>query len=446
MKKLQELRTERAGLIAEARQIVSTADEEKRALTAEEEKRYQKIMDDGGMADQLQERIDELSKLELVDRLKDDIERRHKLENAERFLERSEGLIAGMSVDGFPNIVKNRLSDEQRALAHYFRTGDTSRFDTSGSRMGVDVNLRSGGGVELQWDRDVEQRAVVDSTMNITTGGDGGDLVPTGFVQMIATRKNERMLSNLLGVRRVPGKGTTVDFPIENADPEPFASTSEQADDGSTNNYERDALQVDKVSFTLVKYTKKLELTEELLDDEDASLLEFIADSIGRSVADTHNNLLLTEVAANGTALKTFASASAIAAGEPESIIYNDTLGYYLNDASNIGWVMRPSTFGAISSITGDSRLYAETPAGSFSRVLLGYRAYYSNHATAIGASAKSVYFGDWNHVGFREAPAMRFLRDPFSKDGLVVLKYSFRTVYKVLQAGAIGYAQHPTA
>jgi HK97 family phage major capsid protein len=156
--------------------------------------------------------------------------------------------------------------------------------------------------------------------------------------------------------------------------------------------------------------------------------------------------MLLTEVGANGTALKVFAAAAAIAAGEPEDIVYQDTLGYYLDDGSNAAWVMRHSTFGTIAKLTGDPRMYAETPAGSFGYDLLGYPVARSNKAAAPAASAKSVYFGDWDQVGYREGPELRIIQDPYSVDGLVILKYSFRAVYGVLQAGAIGYGVHPTA
>jgi len=60
-------------------------------------------------------------------------------------------------------------------------------------------------------------------------------------------------------------------------------------------------------------------------------------------MATTHNGLLLTEVATNGTLLKTFASATAIAAGEPEDVVFNDTLGYYLDDNGSVGWFSNPS-------------------------------------------------------------------------------------------------------
>ena len=50
------------------------------------------------------------------------------------------------------------------------------------------------------------------------------------------------------------------------------------------------------------------------------------------------------------------------------------------------------------------------------------------------------------NYVGMREGAGMTFLRDPYTTDGIVYLKYGFRAVYKVLQAEAIQYATHPTA
>ena len=79
---------------------------------------------------------------------------------------------------------------------------------------------------------------MTDSTMNITTAGDGKNLVPTTPIGQIALRKNELMLADRIGCRRVPGVGTTVNFPYESADPDAFAATSEQSD-AHGNNYER---------------------------------------------------------------------------------------------------------------------------------------------------------------------------------------------------------------
>ena len=40
----------------------------------------------------------------------------------------------------------------------------------------------------------------------------------------------------------------------------------------------------------------------------------------------------------------------------------------------------------------------------------------------------------------------MTFIRDPYSFDGGIELKYQFRTVYGVLIAEAVGYGVHPSA
>lgn len=409
----RELRSLRKTKLDEAKAAIDAAEAEGRDFTSDEQARYDALIQE---ADQL-------------------------LKRAER-LETFGGLEATLATRQAPAVNRHPLGDSEiRAVAAYVRTGDR------GAVRELMAEPEAGEGspvVEIKLPRRSEMRAV-DSTMNITTAADGGSAVPTGFAGMIARRRNEIRLSDKLGVRLVPGKGTTVNFPYENADPVVLAATSEQSD-AHGNNYERDTPVLGNKAFTLAKKTKKVELTEELLDDEDVNLLDFLADWMGRNIAKTHNALLLTEVAANGTALKTFAAAAAIAAGEPEDIVFNDALGYYLDDGGSVAWVMRNPTFGDIASITGNPRLYAQTPGGAFEHELLGYPVHLSSQAAAIGASAKSVYFGNWFEVGMREDPALRILRDPYSVDGLVILKYSFRAVYGVLQAAAIGYGVHPSA
>ncbi len=410
----RELRARRAELLDKAAGMIKDAELTDRDFTAEEAGQYDGLIAE---ADSLEARALRLEQM-------------GGLQPAEQTVTRRQA----PAVLSIP-----RGDNETRALAHFFRTGraehlgDLRQQDEFG-QYGLTINLPR------------ERRAVVDSTMNITTAADGGYLVPTGFASRVAARMTEIRLADRLRLTRVTGRGTTVNFPFQNADPQVFAATSEQADDLSTNDYERDALVIGQKAFTLAKKTKKLQLTEELLDDEDVNILDFIGGSIGKSVGLTHNAMLITELAANGSTLKTFASATAIAAGEPEDIVFGSTIAYYLDDAGSVGWVMRPSTFGDIASITGNARLYAETPGGSFSREILGYPVFYSNAVAATAASAKDVYFGNWSYVGFREDPALRIIMDPYSEDGVLVLKYSFRAVYGVLIAGAVGFGVHPSS
>lgn len=388
----RELRAERAGILAEAKELVEKAEAEERDLNAEETAEY-----DG------------------------------KLEEAEDLLKRAERLekISGFAAEGAemvgarqaPAVNKTRLGDtEERAMAHYIRTGDASGL--------------------------AEMRASNDTTMNITTAADGGNAVPTGHYQGIIGRRDESMLAKVLGVRNIPGKGTTVNVPLDGEDDGEFVSTAE------SNAYDRDAPALGTVAMTLVKYTKKVDLTVEVLEDEDSKLLAFLEDFVGRGMAKTHNSLLLTEVAANGTALKTFASATVIAVDELEPIIYNDALDPYLDDAGSVAWVMRRSVHGEIALLDdANTRRYAPNLIGGEAG-LLGFPVKYSYKAGATAASAKSVFFGNWNFVAYREAPGMTVIRDPYSRAGYgeVILHYMFRCDYAVLQAEAIGYGVHPSA
>ena len=391
-KNVRELRAELGNILDQAKALVEASETEGRDFKPEEQTQYDSLI---SQAKEIEKRI---QRLESMPELPP---------------------VPGVGSRGAPNVVKIPLGDnEERAFAHFIRTGD-------------DSGIR-------------EVRASNDTTMNITTDADGGHAVPTGHYQGIIARRDESMLANALGVRNIPGKGTTVNVPVDDEDNGEFVSTAESVA------YDRDAPALNQVQMTLVKYTKKVDLTVELLEDEDSRLMTFLNDFVGRGMAKTHNNLLLTEVAANGAVLKTFASATVIAVDELEPIVYNDNLDPYLDDAGSVAWVMRRSVHGEIILLDdANTRRYANNQMGSEGGPqLLNHMVKYSSKAGATAASAKSVFFGNWNFVGFREAPGFSLIRDPYSRaaNGEVILHYMFRAVYKVLQAEAVGYGVHPSA
>jgi HK97 family phage major capsid protein len=417
---INEIRRRRTAVIVDMRKLHDSVTE--RAMTEDEEKRYNDMKAQVAAFDAQLARLEELDTLTASTRSNPGEQPRNQAPAHNR----------GPRGDSEANAWRAYLRDGDRSgLAHLLRPGEER-----GERPQVVLTVPS----QRETRMILEERAVVDSTMNITTAEDGKNLVPTTLVGQVALRKNERMLAERLGCQRVPGVGTTVNFPVEKADPEDFPTTSEQSD-AHGNNYERGAFQTDLKAFTLVKKTRKVELTEEMLEDNGVDLMAYIADKIAREIARTHNGMLAAEVESNGTSLKTLASATAIAGGELEAMLGNDTLGYYLEDATDIHWVMRSSTHWAIKALRGDARLYAGDENG-----LLGYDVLHSNKVDAIGANGKSVYVGDWNYMGYRESPEIRFIQDPYTVDGMVVLKYSFRGCYGILQAGAIGYGVHPAS
>lgn len=270
--------------------------------------------------------------------------------------------------------------------------------------------------------------------MNIGTAADGGNMVPTGFLNQIIARRDESSLLARLPLRAIPGVGTTVDVPLDGEADGEFVSTNEAA------TFDQDAPAIGKKSLTLVKYTKYTDVSYELLEDTPVALESFLADFVGRGLAKTYNNLILTEVASNGTNFKTFTGTGAIAFGEPEDIVGNDDLANYLAEDNAAAWVTRSSTHWDIKSIVGTDRQYAIN--GDNGMTLLGYPVIYSQKVAAMAASAKSIYFGNWRYVGYREAPGLTFLRNPYSaaNSGQVRLHWYVRFVAGVLQAEAIGY------
>ncbi len=308
------------------------------------------------------------------------------------------------------NLRTRRGDSEERAIAHYVRTGDA-------------------GAVR-------ELRASNDTDMNIGTPADGGYTVPTGHYQGIIAKRNEGMLAGALGVRRVPGVGTTVNVPYDAGTANVFVSSAEAAA------FDRDAPVLGQHALTLQKYTKKIQLSDEILQDEDSRLVEFLNDYVGRALALTHNNLLVTEVLANGTSV-TLGAAAAVQATDVPLVIRNLEGGY----ADGAQFLMKRATHYAFLALTGNNWQFVNTPNGNVN-ALWGYPVQNSDWVPGVAAAAKSLIFGNFNFVGMREAPGLTFLRDPFSAagSGQVNLYYYFRAVYKVLLPAAVLYGKHPAS
>lgn len=327
-----------------------------------------------------------------------------------------------------PAVLKYERGDSYaNALKAFVRDGDAS-------------GLRS----NMVGQNELEVRASNATDMNIGTAADGGDTVPTGFYNQIIAKRSEMALYTKLGVRQIPGVGTTVDVPYDNEADGEFVSTSE----GSA--FDQDAPALAKASMTLVKYSKKITLSYELLQDTGVQLESFLSDWVARGMAKTMNQLLITEVGTTGTLYKTTASNSAIAVGELEATAMNATNADYLDDSGSVAWVMNPTTWATIQTLTGSPKVYGAMPGGSAGfpgRELLGYPVYYSAKVDTIATVKKIAFFGNWNYVGVREAPGFTLLRDPYSAAGTgqVQLWLYFRCVFKQLQAGAVGYLKAKT-
>jgi HK97 family phage major capsid protein len=186
----RELRAQREELINQAKAKLDAAEAQDRSFTDEERTEYKALLE---KADQLRQRAEEIESMSGL-----------------------EATLGARRAPAFNRI--GRGDSEVRAMAHYLRTGDVGGMRdlaVPAEQEEVAQGLAQAMVVKLPSVR--ELRAAVDSTMNITTAADGASAVPTGFAGQIAMRMTEIRLAEKLGVRKVPGKGTTVNFPSMSA-------------------------------------------------------------------------------------------------------------------------------------------------------------------------------------------------------------------------------------
>lgn len=362
-------------------------------------------MSSGEISDEVRAQFDGL--MAEIEKMDADIERAEKLQAVEARTAAQKSAVSAPMVN-----LQTRLGDsEERAFAHYLRTGD-------------------GSGMQ-------ELRAYNNTDMNITTQADGGYAVPTGLYNQIIARRDELSLVPKLGLRAIPGKGLTVNVAIDGEADVLFASVSEAG------NVLQDAPALGQKAFTLVKYGKYITLSWELLRDEDANLIAFVNDWVARGVAATENSLLITEALANGTAGLTLDAAAAIGAAEiPE--LEGKLMPEYQDGAA---WIMHPTTYAYLRGLFGTSQ-FTFNPGWTGTEPGFGYPVHRSSYATALAASAKSLIFGNFNFMGFRRGTSLQVLNDPYTGAGTGQTKmwFWFDAVFGVLQAEAIQYATHPSA
>lgn len=273
--------------------------------------------------------------------------------------------------------------------------------------------------------------------MNIGTPADGGYVVPVGHYQRIIAKRDEMALDNRLGLLPIPGKGTTVNVPLDAGTANVFVATNEAAA------FDLDAPVIGQKAMTLVKYTKKLQLSIELIEDEDSQLMPFLEDYVGRAAGLTANSALMTKVLAGGTVVP-LTGVVAAAAHIPKMV-------YALPDeyADGAQWVMRRATEGSYRELQGNNWQFTPTPPFNTSQTALwGFPINHSQFAAAIAASAKTMVLGNFSYVGKRQVNQMTFLRDPYgaANTGQINLYYYMRFVYEVLQAGPILVGQLASA
>jgi HK97 family phage major capsid protein len=374
-----------------------------------------------------------------------DLERAIDLENQIRLIDA--GPNSGVREYGFDPLHLQERSGGNRGPGFNNGRGTGERYTRTADRE-ESIFLRHVRTGDLGAQRELQEiRASNDTDMNIGTAADGGDAVPLGHWQGIAAKMRPLSLHTKLAMKEIPGVGTTVEVTADNeADDGAFVATNEAAA------FDRDAPALTKRLLTLVKYTKKIELSVELIQDEDSKLLDYLESYVGSGMAATINSLVVTEVLASGTAALTFDAAAAVGAGEVPELLYK-VAAEYMNGQP--AWLMNRTTEAYIRGLFSTSQFAFGSQAGAatgngtsaFGSTLWGLPVASDSHMPSIGASAKSLVFGDWSQMGYRLPGGLAYLRDPYTLGhlGQVRLLYFFRAAFKLLQPAGIVYGTHPT-
>lgn len=384
---IDELTNRKTALVEQSEKLMQTAQAEQRGLTDDETQQLESA----------------LAEIEALDR---QIELAERVEEQRRRLRAPRPRRGSMADLGARDTAE---ADELRAYLTYMRTGD------------------QGAAREL--------RADVTMTSGTSASPYGGYAIPTPLYARIIAKREETALYKQLGVQMIPGRGTTVNVPVEAGASSVWAATSEGSAVDTT------APELGRKPMTLAKYTKPVALTDELLIDEDARLLEFIADNVARSLAKTHNQQLVTVVTGSGAGTDvTLGAAAAASAGDIEAIQFGIEGEY----AANARLVMRRATHGKY--VTAAAAAWSRSPGSD--AWPFGVPVHYTGYMSAIGAGNISMVIADWTCVGLREDPDMFVLRDPYSKaaNGILVLRHYARFVYAVLDPTGVVRGKHPAS
>lgn len=284
------------------------------------------------------------------------------------------------------------------------------------------------------------------------TNTEGGYLVPDDEYGSIIAKRDEESIISRLGLMRVTTNRDKYNFPTEDASLAKFTLVAEEGPISAAEEEPTFA----QVAVPIYKFTKLIKVSEELLEDENSNLEAFLTNAIGRAVADTENYYALigggTTVPqgafVGGTAGLALDSATAIGATEIPELM--GKLGSpYHNGAV---WVMNPATWFYLKGLASDQVFTFTSGVARLSGTvdgptLEGYPVILNSNVAAIGATNKSLLFGNFNYMGFVTNRGLRIrrLNELYAGTGQVGILATYRFGCAVLQAEAFQYAIHPT-
>ena len=362
---IKALQERRANVWEQAKELLDTAEGEKRDLTAEEEAKYQALNADLNNIDQ---------------RTKDLVEAEQRTKDAEAAFA---GLLAKPQE-------QERKSDKDSELRRWAR----------GEMRGIDIAKPDG----------VAFRDLVKGT---TTAG--GNTVPTTFYG--------QLMAHLIEVSGIMMAGPTVlnTSSGENIDIPVTTAHSSAALTPEANPISESDPAFGKRTLGAYKYGVLLQASTELLTDTGVDLEGYLAMQAGRALGNAFGVHAITgDGSSKPTGVITSASTgvtggtAVVGAFTADNLIdlYYSVIAPYRNSTS-CGWLMKDATLGAARKLKDGQGQYLWQPSIQVGApdTLLGKPVHTDPNVAAPALSAKSVAFGDFSQYFVRMAGGVRFER-----------------------------------
>ncbi|MFD8845482.1 phage major capsid protein [Streptomyces pseudogriseolus] len=364
IKRLQE---RRANVWEQAKELLDTAEKEKRDLTAEEESKYQALNADLDKIDQ---------------RAKDLVEAEQRTKDAEAAFA---GLLSKPQEPG-----ARKDAEEESELRRWAR----------GEIRGIDIAKPEG-------------LAFRDLTKGTATAG--GNTVPTTFYG--------KLMAHLIEVSGVMQAGPTV---LNTTSGETIEIPVTTAHSSAALTAEATALTESDPAFAkrtlgAYKYGVLLQASTELLTDTGVDLEGYLAMQAGRALGNAFGVHAITgDGSSKPTGIITSAStgktggtgvAGAFTADDLIDLYYS-VIAPYRNSAS-CGWLMRDATLASARKLKDSQGQYLWQPSIQVGApdTLLGKPVHTDPNVAAVATTAKSVAFGDFSQYFVRLAGGVRFER-----------------------------------
>lgn len=244
------------------------------------------------------------------------------------------------------------------------------------------------------------------------TNDNGGWLVPTDINSTIIGRRDELSLLSQFPFMRMTTSRRQVDVPVQGAK----SDLAIVAESGAANEDEPDFSNTRTI--TIYRHNVMMKISNELLSDEATNLNQFLTEEIARASARNINNYIL-----NGTGSSQPYGILARASGSVDlatvaGMTYADVMSimYSLPDYDEqgaTGFVMKNATFGAIRGLTGNYPQFRPMVSGT-KKDIDGYPTAVSDFMPAMGASNKSIIFGNMRYYAFVENASLEVSRNPY--------------------------------